>query len=459
VVMNRPSQSSLESTGVDNTSVTLRVILAVFVGVIGAVSLPCRAATLDQFQQVAQRALDIQRGRDGWNASRCMIGAYVVRDVVTGTNDNVLKYGDKILEVADQPISTSVDDPVIDALRKQPPSGVIKLKVLREGSAMTLSVGCSDSRPVQTLIAGALVSVTEGNYGACVEKISSVESLHKLDVILAALRFQCAKRAGRLTTSEAQALYDLDRQAIIEKAILPGGLEKLRQPLLVDEGALGRMGASDLAAQLKSAFETAQNRGPSAPVNNDGAEGDATAHAVPAANMQPITRDSNHDGTFDFRGLRVGGLVTPAAVERASKDKDMSDVGAVKCGAGSQGAQVCNGIAVVAGAVAYVNAVIDASGRLIRISLAFPSEHFEQVAQGAVEKYGKPTRSSSASLQNRMGATFENTTLIWGDLRGEYIQASKYGDTIDKGYIYFGTAQDTALQKQVQDDSRKKGAF
>jgi hypothetical protein len=58
-----------------------------------------------------------------------------------------------------------------------------------------------------------------------------------------------------------------------------------------------------------------------------------------------------------------------------------------------------------------------------------------------------------------MGATFENTTLIWGDLKGEYIQASKYGNTIDKGYIYFGTAQDTALQRQVQDDSRKKGAF
>jgi hypothetical protein len=455
--MSQSSQSSLESTRVDNTSLTLRIILAIFVGMFGAASLPCGAATLDEFQQVAQRALDIQRGTDGWNASRCMIAANVTRDTVTSMHDSVLKYRDVILEVADQPLSTSVADPVINALRRQPPSGVIKLKVLRDGSAMTLSVGCSDSRPAQTLIADALASVTEGNYGACVEKISSVESLHELNAALAALRVQCAKRAGRLTTSEAQAVYDVDRQAIIENAALPGGLEKLRQPVLDDEGALGRMGASDLAAQLKSAFEAAQNRGPSPPVNNYASH--AAVRAVPVSNTQLISGDSNHDGIFDFRGLRVGGLAAPAEVERAMKDKDIPDMGGVKCGAGSNAVQACNGVAIVAGTVAYANLLIDASGRLIRINLSFPSEDFEQVARGAAEKYGKPTGSSSASVQNRMGATFENTTLIWGDLKGEYIQASKYGNTIDKGYIYFGTAQDTALQRQVQDDSRKKGAF
>jgi hypothetical protein len=299
--------------------VTVPVVLVIFIGIICAVSVPSGAATPDQFQQNAQRILDRVRGKDGWNASRCMIATNVAHDiVVTRTHDGVLRYGDRILEVSDQPLSSSVADPVIDALRRQPPSGSIRLKIVRDGRTLVVSAACSDSRPFQTLLTDALASVTAGNYGACAEKLSSAEALHELNWPSASIRFECRKRAGRLATSEAQALYEVDQQAIIESAPFSETLEKLRNPVLTDEGTLRRLGASDLAAQLNSAFEAAQNGSPSGPTNNDSAERKARSVAASAAGAggwalshqgDPISGEQSIDATLMLPGSPPTGVV------------------------------------------------------------------------------------------------------------------------------------------------------
>src|SRR5579863_2759867 len=121
--------------------------------------------------------------------------------------------------------------------------------------------------------------------------------------------------------------------------------------------------------------------------------------------------------------------------------------------------QVCNGLTIIAGSVAEVNSVIDNTGKFIRISLRIPSDDFEQVTMGAQEKYGAPTSSSSEPVQNRGGATFTNRTLIWGNEKGIYIQAFKYAGTIDKGLVYFGTPENTALLNQANVNARRTGAF
>jgi hypothetical protein len=423
------------------------------VGTVGGSDTTALAADAnpDVFQQSVQRMLDGQRQQTGWDASRCMIPANVTRDVVTGTNDTVLQYGDKITEVADQPLSSSVPSPVIDALRKQPATGLVKLKIARAGSVLTVSEPCSDARPFQMLIDDALASAARADFGSCAEKLRSAGTLHPLNWALAAVLYQCRRRAGKLPVSEPQAIYDVDHQAIAENSPFPENLEKIRVAIATDTATLTRLGASDLAARVRAEFESAQGHAQT--------DAGAAVQTVAATNQRlPVTSDRARGSTFDFRGLSVGDVATPAAVEQALKDKDLAAVGGVKCGAGLDG-QVCNGITVIAGAVAYANVVIDASGRLIRISMSFPSDDFEQVATGAEEKYGKPTKSQSVPVQNRMGATYTNSTLTWGDLRGNYVQIARYGSTLDKGFIYFGTPQDSALLKQAQDDTRRQSGF
>ena len=161
------------------------------------------------------------------------------------------------------------------------------------------------------------------------------------------------------------------------------------------------------------------------------------------------------DDTFVFKGLLVGGVVNPRDVEQALRP-EAPFIGTVKCGSGAGGMQVCIGNSSAAGVPAIVNAVIS-NGHLIRISLSIPSEFFDTATQGAIEKYGRPLKTTSSNLQNRMGANFENTTLFWGNELGTYLQMSKYGSTIDRGSIYFGTAEDTALLTQSR--APKKGDF
>jgi hypothetical protein len=310
---------------------------------------------------------------------------------------------------------------------------------------------------MESLFDDALVSVTKGDFAGCSEKFDAAAKLHELNWASAAFQFQCRKRAGKVfPISEAHALYELDRQAIRENAFAADTLQKLTASIGADENTLSRMGSSDLAAQLKSEFEVTQSRRPSEPTAAATGQ-NASSSSTRIAQAQLNASLVKHGKMFDFRGLRVGDFTTPGAVE-AAMQKDM-DHPYFKCGSGSGGMQVCNGLTIIAGAVAEVNSVIDDSGRLIRISLRISSDDFEQVTTGAQEKYGPPTSSSSELLQNRAGATFANRTLIWGNEKGNYIQALKYAGTIDKALVYFGTPEDTALLNQTGANARRTGAF
>ena len=144
---------------------------------------------------------------------------------------------------------------------------------------------------------------------------------------------------------------------------------------------------------------------------------------------------------FDFKGIDVGG-------QNNSEEKVQSTLG-INCGGGSEGRTVCNGTTSIGGAFAVANIVISPKGVVTRIALKINSYDFQKVVDVAIEKYGKPTKTSNEIEQNRMGAKFQNATYLWQENKGKYIKITRYYPTFDDGEVYFGTAEDTALLRQI----------
>lgn len=83
------------------------------------------------------------------------------------------------------------------------------------------------------------------------------------------------------------------------------------------------------------------------------------------------------------------------------------------------------------------------SGKLETISIALDEKHFSQVAAALSEKYGQGN-SRSETLQNRMGATFENRTILWR--RGQAtLEAKRYSGKLDTSSVMYRS--DFALQE------------
>jgi hypothetical protein len=79
-------------------------------------------ASGDQFPQEAKKLLDTVSARGGWKTHRCMIAPNLARDMVVGTHDTILNYGDKILEVEGRAVDGTGPAAVIELLRTLPMS-------------------------------------------------------------------------------------------------------------------------------------------------------------------------------------------------------------------------------------------------------------------------------------------------------------------------------------------------
>ena len=67
---------------------------------------------------------------------------------------------------------------------------------------------------------------------------------------------------------------------------------------------------------------------------------------------------------------------------------------------------------------------------------SFNSDSYSTIRSIFVDKYGRPTRATDSTVQNRMGATFQKETLQW---RGSFltIQLSRYSNRLDESYASF----------------------
>jgi len=83
------------------------------------------------------------------------------------------------------------------------------------------------------------------------------------------------------------------------------------------------------------------------------------------------------------------------------------------------------------------------SDKLETISIAFDPKYFSEVAAALTEKYGAGSVTTEA-VQNRIGATFENTIHSWR--RGNTtLEATRYAGTLDMSSVFYRT--DFALEE------------
>jgi hypothetical protein len=73
----------------------------------------------------------------------------------------------------------------------------------------------------------------------------------------------------------------------------------------------------------------------------------------------------------------------------------------------------------------------------------FPTEYFVDIAAAFVSQYGKPKRTEKKTVQNRLGASFEKTTLTW-EIKDASVTMSNIDGKVDEGSIHVEAAQISA---------------
>jgi hypothetical protein len=93
-------------------------------------------------------------------------------------------------------------------------------------------------------------------------------------------------------------------------------------------------------------------------------------------------------------------------------------------------------------------------GKLHAIIINFDPDGFDQVVDGLKEKYGE-SNPMNEQIQNRMGATFENSTFSWRRADAT-LKATKYSASLDQSSVMFRT--DFAIEEfKRRRDAASKG--
>lgn len=96
-------------------------------------------------------------------------------------------------------------------------------------------------------------------------------------------------------------------------------------------------------------------------------------------------------------------------------------------------------------------------GAVDSVMIVFSHRDFARIADGLIEKYGKPTSDETEALQNRMGATFSSRTLQWHRPDGA-IMAMERASTVDKSIVSMKTAAALASERAGQANQPKATA-
>ena len=165
---------------------------------------------------------------------------------------------------------------------------------------------------------------------------------------------------------------------------------------------------------------------------------------------------------LDFKTLVVGAPATAQQVEDALlipcgvglgtgnvtctvSAKKYQEMQRVKCGAGGNGMQICNGTTTIADQLTMVNLVIGTDGTIQRIHLTFIDLSYDDVHQALVAKFGAAQKVSHPTLQNGFGATFLQEESLWAGAKGAQLLLQKYAGDVDHSDAYFSTQADRDL--------------
>lgn len=85
----------------------------------------------------------------------------------------------------------------------------------------------------------------------------------------------------------------------------------------------------------------------------------------------------------------------------------------------------------------FIKADGEAEPRLFWIVTEGPAGQYDEVMDAFTAAYGKPASKANNTVQNRMGAAFQNTTTRWEN-GVSYIEALRYADNIQRFQINYG---------------------
>lgn len=140
-----------------------------------------------------------------------------------------------------------------------------------------------------------------------------------------------------------------------------------------------------------------------------------------------ISLGSNNAAAFDFKGLHIGSNTSAAQVYQYL---------GINCDRHNAGEEfICSGYTTIADVKSFILVRVGADSICKVISLTFDAEEFSKVESSLIHKFGKP-KSENSIVQNKMGASFNQTRHLWKKDGNELI-AEKFGNTIDRSYVGF----------------------
>lgn len=89
------------------------------------------------------------------------------------------------------------------------------------------------------------------------------------------------------------------------------------------------------------------------------------------------------------------------------------------------------------------------------IMVTMQTGNFDRVAAALSEKWGKPSASESSTVQNRMGATFDQTTITWR-VDGSVVTAKRRSSKIDQMSVSLTTEKEIAESGRERREVRPK---
>lgn len=96
-------------------------------------------------------------------------------------------------------------------------------------------------------------------------------------------------------------------------------------------------------------------------------------------------------------------------------------------------------------------------GRLVGLDMFMHVNWYREIHDMLVGKYGKPARQLDMPLQNRMGATFNNTRSEW-DFKEGVLRFDKRSGSIDSSWLSFqNSLADAAIRAQSAAENARKG--
>lgn len=95
--------------------------------------------------------------------------------------------------------------------------------------------------------------------------------------------------------------------------------------------------------------------------------------------------------------------------------------------------------------------------QLVSITFAIAVPAYENLVGALTERLGAPSDARTFSVQNRAGATLENSESRWRK-ESFFIVVSRYGNSIDRGFVLFSTPHEAARQAGESESKIKAGS-